>query len=418
MSRVVITTFGSLGDLHPYLAIGLELTRRGHEAIVATAECYRDYVVSRGLGFRAVRPDCDWLNDPERLRRFMHLRFGLIRLVRELVFPVLRESYDDLLDVVDGADLLVSQAPLAARLVAEKTGIKWASTIHIPLFFFSACDQPLLPLAPLACRNLRFLGPSVWRPMFQISKRATRVIARPWYALRGELGLPRASGINCLGDSHSPTLVLALFSKLLSEKQPDWPDQSLVTGFPFYDGGRGGALPADLAGFLESGPPPIVFTLGTAVSTAAGTFFQSSAAAARRLGRRAVLVVTQPRNRPTELPDGVMAVDYAPFTELFARAAAIVHHGGIGTTGLAMRAGRPTLVVPHSWDQPDNADRVRRLGVARVLSPRQYTPDRAAHELSKLLEDESYSAHAHRVADQMRHEDGVTTACDELEKLL
>jgi UDP:flavonoid glycosyltransferase YjiC (YdhE family) len=418
LSRVVITTFGSLGDLHPYLAIALELERRGHEAIVATAECHRQYVESRGLGFRPVRPDCDWLNEPEKLRRFMHLRFGLIRLVRELVFPMLRESYDDLLNAVEGADLLVSQAPLAARLVAEKTGLTWASTIHIPLLFFSACDQPLLPLAPLVCKRLRFLGPAVWRPAFHLSKRGTRVLAKPWYDLHRELGLPQAGGINCLGDSHSPTLVLALFSKLLAEKQPDWPEQSVVTGFPFYDGGNGRPLPPDLAKFIDAGPPPIVFTLGTAVSTAAGTFFEHSAAAARRLGRRAVLVLKDARNRPAELPDGVMAVDYAPFTALFPRAAAIVHHGGIGTTGLAMRAGRPTLVVPHSWDQPDNADRVRRLGVARVLAPWHYTPARAARELQTLLETASYATCARHVADQMLDEDGTKAACDALEELL
>jgi UDP:flavonoid glycosyltransferase YjiC (YdhE family) len=265
---------------------------------------------------------------------------------------------------------------------------------------------------------LRFLGPSVWRPVFQVSKRATRRLAKPWYDLHRELGLAPASGINCLGDSHSPTLVLALFSKLLAAKQPDWPEQSVVTGFPFYDGGNGRQLPPELARFLESGPPPIVFTLGTAVSTGARRFFEDSAAAARQLGRRAVLALKDARNRPSQLPEGVIAVDYAPFTELFAGAAAIVHHGGIGTTGLAMRAGRPMLVVPHSWDQPDNADRVRRLGVARVLGPRRYTADRAARELQKLLDTPTYAGRARHLAEQMLHEDGTKTACDVLEELL
>jgi UDP:flavonoid glycosyltransferase YjiC (YdhE family) len=417
MSRIVITTFGSLGDLHPYLAIALELKRRGHEAIVATGECYREYVESRGLGFRPVRPDCGWLNEPEVARRFMHLRYGLFRLVREVIFPLLRASYDDLLTAVEGADLLVSQAPLAARLVAETTGMAWASTIHIPLFFFSARDQPLLPLAPSVMKRLRFLGPWFWRPAFQISKRATRFVGKPWYDLRRELGLPRASGINALGDSHSPVLVLGLFSKLLAHKQPDWPPQTVVTGFPFYDGGQKD-MPRELCEFLDAGPPPILYTLGTAVSSDAGTFFEHSAVATERIERRAVLVVKEPRNRPSKLPDGVITVDYAPFTQLFPRVAAIVHHGGIGTTGLAMHAGRPMLVVPHSWDQPDNADRVVRLGMARALWPRQYTPERAARELRKLLDNASYAERAARIAEMMRDEHGTTTACNALEKLL
>lgn len=417
MSRVVLTTFGSLGDLHPYIAIALELKCRGHEAIIATGECYREYIESRGLGFHPIRPDCGWLNEPEMARRYMHLRFGLIRLVHEVVFPLLREAYDDLLMAVDGADLLVSQAPLAARLVADKTGMAWASTIHIPLFMFSARDQPLLPLAPTILKGLRILGPWFWRPAFHLSKRATRFIGKPWYDLRRELGLPRATGINALGDSHSPLLVLGLFSKLLAEKQLDWPPQTVITGFPFYDGGQTG-MPTELCEFLDGGPPPILFTLGTAVSSDAGKFFEHSSAAAERLGRRALLVVKEPRNRPVDLPDGVMAIDYAPFTQLFPRVAAIVHHGGIGTTGLAMRAGRPTLVVPRAWDQPDNADRVVRLGIARTLWPRQYTPHRAARELRRLLDNASYAQRAVRIADAMREEQGTTTACDALEKML
>jgi rhamnosyltransferase subunit B len=417
MSRVVITTLGSLGDLHPYVAIALELKRRGHQAILATGECYRQYIESRGLGFRSVRPDCGWLNEPETMRRYMHLRFGLIRLAHEMLFPLLREAYDDLLAAVEGADLLVSQVPLSARLVAETTGMRWASTIHIPLFFFSACDQPLLPLAPSVMKGLRFLGPWLWRPAFWISKRATRFVGKPWYDLRRELGLPRASGINALGDSHSPALVLGLFSKLLAEKQPDWPPQSVVTGFPFYDGGLA-SLPSNLCEFLDAGPPPILCTLGTAVSTNAGKFFETSAAAAARLGLRAVLVVKEPSNRPASLPDGVIAIDYAPFTQLFPRVAAIVHHGGIGTTGLAMRTGRPMLVVPHSWDQPDNADRVVRLGIARMLWPHQYTSVRAACELHELLGNSVYSDFAAHIAEVMREEQGTTRACDALEHLL
>lgn len=417
MPRIVITTFGSLGDLHPYVAIALELKRRGHEAIIATGKCYRDYIESRGLGFRSVRPDCDWLNEPEATRRFMHLRFGLYRLAHEVFFSSLRESYDDLLAAVEGNDLLVSQIALTARLVAETTGMPWASTIHIPMFFFSAYDQPLLPLAPTLLKGLRFLGPWFWRPAFWISMRSTRFLGKPWYDLRRELGLPRASGLNALGDSHSPTLVLGLFSKLLAEKQPDWPPQSVVTGFPFYDGGTQDLSP-ELSEFLRAGPPPILFTLGTAVSAHAGTFFEHSISAVERLGRRAVLAVKEPRNRPTHLPQGVMAVDYAPFTKLLPRVAAIVHHGGIGTTGMAMRFGRPMLVIPHAWDQPDNADRVIRRGIARALWPHQYTPDRAAHELQKLLDTPSYSQCATQVADAMREEQGTTAACDALEKML
>ena len=416
--RIVLTTIGSLGDLHPYIAIALGLRARGHEAVLATSECYRGKIEALGIGFRAVRPNSDWLADPDRVRRFSDLRRGLPRLNREWLMPLLREFYADTLAAAEGADLLVSQLPLATRLVAEKTGIRWASTIHMPLFFFSAHDLPILPIAPLLTRKLRFLGPFFWGPLLRISKRATRFLASPWYRLRADLGLPPATEGNPLVDCHSPSLVLALFSKLLADKQPDWPAQTLITGFPLYDGDREGGLPPALAGFLEDGPPPLVFTLGTAVATDAGPFFENSAAAAKLLGRRAVLILNDSRNRPRRLPEGVIALEYAPFSDLFPRAAAVIHHGGVGTTGLAMREGRPMLVMPCAWDQPDNAERVRRLGIARTISRRRFTPDRVAAELRHLLDNPVYSERALEVRDQVQQEDGVRAACNALEAIL
>jgi UDP:flavonoid glycosyltransferase YjiC (YdhE family) len=210
--------------------------------------------------------------------------------------------------------------------------------------------------------------------------------------------------------------VLALFSPLVAAKQPDWPQQTQITGFPFLDGDGSAPLSSEVVDFLNAGPPPVVFTLGSSSAIDAGRFFQDSAAAIQRLKRRAVLVVGgDPSNRPGTLPEGVVAVSYAPFAELFPRAAAIVHSGGIGTTALAMRAGRPMLVVPFSHDQPDNAARVTRLGIARTISRRRFSPKRVAAELKQILETPSYSAKAAEVGEKVRMEDGVAAACDALE---
>jgi UDP:flavonoid glycosyltransferase YjiC (YdhE family) len=173
-----------------------------------------------------------------------------------------------------------------------------------------------------------------------------------------------------------------------------------------------------LARFLDRGPPPIVFTLGTALAADPGTFYESSARAAKSLGRRAVLILMDSRNRPQSLPDGVVAFDYAPFIELFPRAAAVVHHGGIGTTGLAMRSGCPMLAMPCAWDQADNAARAARLGIARTIPRQRYTPARVAAELHHLLDNPTYARRASTVAEQVRQEDGVRVACDALSGLL
>jgi UDP:flavonoid glycosyltransferase YjiC (YdhE family) len=418
--RIVLTAVGSLGDLHPYVALALGLRARGHDAVLATSECYRQKITALGAGFWAVRPDSDWTTDPAVMRRLMDLRRGTVRAVCEVLLPVLRESYEDTLAAAEGADLLVSH-PLcyATRLVSEKTGIAWASTMITPLGFFSAYDLPAFPGAPGLSKPLRALGPAFWGPLFRLGKWATRSLAAPWYRLRAEIGLPPTAEGNPLADVHSPALVLALFSKLLADRQPDWPPQAVITGFPFYDQDGETGLPPVLTRFLDAGPPPLVFTLGTSAAMVAGPFYEHSVSAARRLGRRAVLILGKnPRNRLPSLPEGVIALDYAPFSQLFPRGAAVVHPGGIGTTGLAMQAGRPMLVVPHAHDQPDNAERLTRLGVARTVPPRRYAPARVAAELRRLLDDTPYSRRASEVRAAMRREDGVRAACDALEPML
>jgi UDP:flavonoid glycosyltransferase YjiC (YdhE family) len=328
------------------------------------------------------------------------------------MMAVLRQTYEDTLAAAEGADLLVSHLlTFTTRLVAEKKGIPWASTFLQPLGLLSADDPPVFPQIPFLTK-LRFLGPAFHRLLFRCGKWSGRSWFKPWYRLRADIGLPPTSDIP-LFEGNSPFLVLAMFSRLLADRQPDWPQQTVISGFPFFDGG--GGLPAELAGFLGEGPPPIVFTLGSSAAEVAGPFYEHSVTAAKRLGRRAVLIVGKNVcHCPASLPDGVIACDYAPFSELFPRAAVIVHAGGVGTTGLAMRSGRPTLVVPYAHDQFDNAARATRLGIARTVSPRAYLPARVAAELRQLFDNPRYLEQALAVGERVRREDGVRAACDAL----
>jgi UDP:flavonoid glycosyltransferase YjiC (YdhE family) len=416
--RIVLTAVGSLGDLHPYIAIALGLKARGHEAIMATSACYRRKVESLGLGFRTVRPDSDEVADPVVMRRFMDLRRGTARCLQEFILPALRDSYVDTLAATGDADLVVSHTIcFAAGLVAEKTGVPWVSTLITPSGVFSAFDPPLLPGYPEVSRLLRPLGPALWGPLGRTLKWITRSWGLPWYRLRKEIGLPRWRG-NPLVDHHSPALVLALFSKLLAAKQADWPPQTVVTGFPIFDQGDGPGTRPELTRFLEAGSPPIVFTLGVTAANVAGRFCEESIAAARALGRRAVLLGKRLVPEQAPLPSDVIACEYVPFSRIFPKAAAIVHAGGISSTGLAMRAGRPMLVVPFAHDQPDNAERLKRLGIALMVPGRRYTTTRAVVALRPLLEDPSYARRAAEVGERMRQEDGVEAACDALEAVL
>jgi len=370
--------------------------------------------------FHALRPDITF-HDKALQRRLTEPKRGLERVVREVMLPVLRTTYADLMAAVQkdgGADLLISQLLIfAAPLIAEKTGIRWVSSELQPGAFLSASDPPVLAPIP-ALANLRGLGAAFHKALFRLATLPARFWSDPVRQLRRELGLPPGPDPIFAG-RHSPQLVLALFSRVIGEPQPDWPAHTLVTGFPFYEE-NGSTLPPALRQFLADGAPPIIFTLGSSVVWDAGSFYGESAAAARKLGQRAVLLVGNDSvNQPLEpFSEHVIAVPYAPYAHIFPRAAAIVHHGGIGTTGQALRAGNPMLVVPFGGDQYDNGARVARLGMGRVMRRTHYRADRAAVEIEQLLESPNYLKKAVTIRQQIQREDGVGAACEAIEKHL
>ena len=417
--RIVLSTFGTLGDVNPLIALALELKRRGHRPALAVPEMFRARIEPLGIGFFSVRPDQDQ-SDKRLVAMIYDKKKGTEYGLREFLFPALRESYEDLLTAVEadgGADLLMTgELAYAGPIVAAKTGIPWASYVLAPFSFFSAYDPPVLPPYPTLARA-QIVVPKIGHVVTRFARYVTRRWPEPVYELRHELGLDR--GEDPIFDAkHSEQLVLALFSRVMGEPQPDWPPNTKTTGFVFYDGDAGKAdLPAALEKFLDAGPPPLVFTLGSAAVLDAGDFYERSLEAAKALNLRAVLLVgNDPENIPKgTIPGNICIAQYAPYSRLFPRASVIIHQGGIGTTAQALRAGRPMLVMPYSHDQPDNARRVRRLGVAKVVQRKNYTAERAAKMIQGLLSNPRYAERAFTVRQTLEAEDGLKTACDALE---
>ena len=417
MARILFTTFGSWGDLHPYIAIGLALQARGHQVTIGASATYGPKVNAEGLAFHPVRPDVS-LDDRAMIAYFFDVRQGSKRVVSSVI-SVVRESYEDTLPAAREADLVVSH-PLtfAAVIAAQKLGKPWVSSVLAPISFLSAYDPPVVAPAPWLVK-LRVFGPGLMKRIWDVGRREAMSWTGPLTELRRELGLgPIANPI--FEGAHSPNLVLALFSKCIGHPQPDWPPHTIVTGFPFYDRHHEHPdLSPALESFLAAGPPPIVFTLGTSAVATAGDFYRDSLNAVQRIGARAVFLTgSHPQGLPDQLPPSVLAVSYAPHSEVFPRAAAIVHQGGVGTTAQAMRAGRPMLVVPFAHDQFDNAARVKRLGIAEVLERGRYNARRAASRLEKLLQSASHAEAAAKVGGRVQAEDGAHAAADAMESVL
>ena len=415
--RIILSTFGSFGDIHPYMAIAMELQRRGHVPVIATMEIYREKVAGAGLEFAAVRPNIAQPKeqDPELIEKIMEPKTGPRFLTEGLIFPAVRDSYADLIKTTAGADLLITHpAAPAGPLVGRKTGMPWISTVLAPFSFYSAYDAPVPPFWQWT-RKLSVLGPEVMGFFLNLMKSTYK--ARAVTQFRDELGLPD-TGNPMFEGQHSPTRVLALFSEVFAKPQPDWPRQTETTGFCFYDGHHETTMPPALIRFLQNGAPPIVFTLGSSAVWVARDFFRESIEAVRRLGRRAVLLIGDERNIPHTLPEGMIAVDYVPFQALLPKAAAVVHHGGVGTTSHGLLAGVPTLIVPFAFDQSDNAEHAYKIGTSRTLYRKNYFAPRVANELNELLRQPTYARRALEVSQRLKAEDGPGRAADLIEQVL
>ncbi len=414
--RILFAIIGSLGDLHPCLALGTELARRGHSVKVATHEFYRAKVTSSGLGFVPMRPAWN-PTDQTLIAQCEEMRTGPEVLFRRLILPHLRDTYGDLAEAATAADLLIAgELVYAAPIVAKFRHLIWVSAILSPSSFVSAYDPSLLVNLPW----LFHLPRTRWATYLH---RATLAMASAftlhWWApvreLRSELRLGPGSN-PFLKEKFSPYLTLALFSRCMAEPQPDWPKNVMQPGFVSYgeEAQESDAL-GSLQSFLASGEAPVVFTLGSTAVHHPGDFYEESVAAADRLDVRAVLL-----GAPTAFAHRshrLFAIPYAPYAEIFPRASVIVHQGGSGTTGAALTSGKPQLVVPFGWDQPDNAARVQRMGAGLWLARAKYTRETASAALNRLLQEQRFLDRAVAVAACIRADSAVSGACDAVEAL-
>lgn len=411
--RILIATFGSLGDLHPYMALGIALRQQGHRVTIATLGTYREKIESVGLGFAAIRPDLtDFGDDPDLIKKAMDLKSGTQFLLEKMILPHIEAGYGDLWTASEHVDFMISHpATFAVPIVAVKRRIPWAASSLAPMTMASAYDPPLIAAAPWL-RIIQSMGPLANKVLLALFRMQTRRWLAPVTRLREKNGVT-GLGHPFFEGQFSPLLNLALFSPLFGPVQPDWPAHTVVTGFPFLHADPE-ALPLDssLERFLAAGPPPVIFTLGSTAVMTPGQFYDIAIAASRRIRRRAVLLAgPAAEHLQTVAGDDLFVTPYAPHAAIFRRAAAVVHQGGVGTTAEALRSGRPMLIIPFSHDQPDNARRVKRLGCGLILERAKFSPISAAERLQQLLNTPEISARAARTGAAISREHGIAAAC-------
>ncbi|MGB7763209.1 MAG: nucleotide disphospho-sugar-binding domain-containing protein [Bryobacteraceae bacterium] len=411
--HVLLPTLGSSGDVHPMIALGMALRRRGHRATIATNEVFGDSVRSAGLEFLALGTAAEaqeTIADP----RLWH-PVKCFQCVAERVFiPALPRLYDIIASHA-GPNLVVA-APgtcLGARVAQEKLGVRLA-TVHLqPALIRSLVDSGRQGRIAMGPRVPRLVKQSLF--WFVDTFFVNPHVLPRLNGFRARLGLPPVG--NVLDDYlHSTQLVIGLFPEWFAPPQPDWPPHTHLTGFVLYDAGGERETAAAAEEFLDAGPPPVVFTPGSA---AAGQkkFFLESVEACRIAGFRAMLVTNFPGQLPAGLPPSVQGFSYLPFSRILPRCAALVCYGGIGTLAQAIKAGIPLLVVPHAHDQPDNALRIERLGLGRGLYPERYKAATVARMLNEIIGSSQVRQRCPQYAQEIDTETSLRRTSELIEQL-
>jgi len=412
--KVLLPTIGSAGDVHPMIGLGLALQARGHRVTLLTNPYFQKLINDVGLDFLpvgTVEEAKATIADPD----LWHPLKGFGVVARRAILPSVEIVYRHIEQHAD-ANTVIAASGIAfgARLAQEKLGVPTA-TVHLqPVIIRSLIDAGLagkLRISP---------AQPLWfkRAIFRLADWGLidRVVKRPVNEFRRALALPPVHRLFHRW-IHSPQLVIGMFPEWFAAPQADWPANTHLVGFPLWDRGGGHTpVPADAEAFLTAGEPPVIFTPGSA-GAHMHRYFAESVAAVRALGVRAMLVTNHPEQLPRELPPGVQAFGYLPFSEVLPRAAALVYHGGIGTLAQTIKAGIPHLVVPHGHDQFDNGWRIEQLGLGRSLWASRYQGRRVVEALGTFLRDPTMQTRCREFSVRVDSPAALTRACELLEGL-
>ena len=412
--KVILLPAGSHGDVHPFVGVGVALAQRGHDVTMATCGLFSDLSQRCGLKFHEVGT-AERFQELSQHPDLWHPRKAAGFIAREAILPGMRMQYEAIEELTASSHeptvVVGSALGFGGQLAHEKLGIPFV-TLHLqPTMFWSVHQSPHLARhtlmgdwVPRWLKTLQFrLG--IWVTF-------DRNALKECNAFRAELGLdPVRTSWDMM---HSPQRICAMFPEWFAARQPDWPEQTIHTGFPLWDEQGITEVEPAIEDFLAAGDPPVVFTPGSA-HTHAQPFWRAAVDACERLGRRGLLLTRHADQIPDNLPAEVRHFPYVPFSEVLHRCAALVYHGGIGTLSQALAAGVPHLIMPMAHDQPDNAVRIKNLGVGDYLWPNQFRGPRVATMLDELLNSQSVATACGKRAALLADNDAIDKTCDAIE---
>jgi rhamnosyltransferase subunit B len=416
--HAILASLGTDGDVLPFIGLGVALRARGHRVTVVASDQYADLIASHWLEFRRLVSAEDMrilLSNADFWHPLKTARFTAnwgVRLI-EPQYRLFAELAQD-----REAVFVANPAIFAAMLAHEKHGRPLATIVLQPWMIPSASAPPTMPII-----GLPLWAPPIFHRLFFncIDLAADQLFGRPLNRIRRSLGLKPMRRI--LRNWFSRDLVLGMFPDWYGPPQPDWPKQITLTGFPLFDARVNRSIPSDLLEFLAKPKPTIAFTFGSGMMHGPQLFHLANQVCAR-LGAQGLFIN---RFQSPATSAHIFHTPFVPFKEVFPRCAAIVHHGGIGTTAEALAAGKPQYILPLGFDQLDNGVRVKRLDAGlhapsrhsfvskKVITGREI--NEVASAVASLLKP-AFQLSATKMSERLRSEQGLEVAADVLEEFV
>lgn len=412
----LVITVGTAGDVHPFVRIASALQSLGRKVTLITYSYYENIVRDAGLAFIGIGSDEEFLRvlrnpdiwDPKK------------------GFPALFADYStEIKQVLDAIQSACAQAPKiviahpflvpVAAIARERGSVKSVVAAYLAPSNMRTCHDPL---------NIGATSVPRWVPM-SWRRALWRFVEKGWIdpvalaqlnAVRTPLGLPNVNSF-LTHIAQAPNLSLTLFPSWFAPIVPDWPRPLIEGDFQFSEATAQGGFSQELSAFIAAGEKPLVFTPGTG-NLHAADFFACALSAVNQLGRRAIFLSRERAQVPAFLPESVLWQSHVPLSTLLPHAAALVHHGGIGTTAEALRCGIPQLIAPFAWDQFDNGARVASLGVGMVIPAKRLRPRKLARSLDSICTTEAVRARCAQLASRFLPPHDPARLCREMEHLI
>ena len=414
--QYLVVTVGTTGDMYPLMRIASALQALGRKVTFITHSYYENVVHGAGLPFVGMGTDEEFLRvlgnpdiwDPKK------------------GFSALLANYSDgLKHILEAIRSVSAQAPqvviahpfaVPGAVIARERGlVKSVVAAYLAPSNLRTCYDPL---------HIGAVSVPRWVPM-SWRRALWRFVDKGWIdpvavaqlnAVRTPLGLSKVHSF-LPHISEAPDLSVTLFPSWFAPVVPDWPRPLIEGDFQLFEAATPDGFTEDLSAFLAAGEKPLVFTPGTG-NLHAADFFACALCAVNRLGRRAIFLTKERAQIPVSLPESVLWQPYVPLSALLSHAAALVHHGGIGTTAEALRSGTPQLVAPFAWDQFDNGARVASLGVGMVIPAKRLRPRKLARSLQNLYTSETIRAQCSLLASRFMPPHDPIALCREVERLV